>query len=68
MGWRVTKRLPAVTETGVHHTIVQMEMADEIDFVMDNGLAVTRRPDGTFRINETGEILRLIDPQAWVTG
>jgi hypothetical protein len=60
MGWRVNKRLSAVSEDGALYTIVQLENGGEIDFVMDSGWAVTRRPDGTFRIDETGEILRIV--------
>lgn len=61
MHWRVTKRLPAASENGRRHIIVQMEKGEEIDFILDSGLAVTRRADGTFLIDETGEILRTID-------
>jgi hypothetical protein len=35
-----------------------MEKGEEIDFILEVGLAVTRLPDGTFRIDETGEIIR----------
>lgn len=62
MGWRVTKRLLAVSEDGILHTIVQMENGGEIDFVMDSGWAVKRRTDSTFQISETGEILRIVGP------
>lgn len=58
MHWRVTKRLPAASENGRRHIIVQMEKGEEIDFILEAGLAVTRLPDGTFRIDETGEIIR----------
>lgn len=61
MHWRVTKRLPAASENGRRHIVVQMEKGEEIDFILDSGLAVTRRADGTFLIDETGEILRTID-------
>lgn len=61
MHWRVTKRLPAASENGRRHIVVQMEQGEEIDFILDSGLAVTRRADGTFLIDETGEILRTID-------
>lgn len=43
---------------GRKHIIVQMEKGEEIDFILEAGLAVTRLPDGTFRIDETGEIIR----------
>jgi len=58
MPWRVTGRLAAVSEDGANHTIVEMENGGEIDFILKAGLAVTRLPDGTFRIDETGEIIR----------
>lgn len=61
MHWRVTKRLPAAGESGRRHTIVQMERGEEIDFILDSGLAVTRRTDGSFLIDETGEVLQPID-------
>ncbi|MEJ5979559.1 hypothetical protein WG901_23105 [Novosphingobium sp. PS1R-30] len=35
-----------------------MEKGEEIDFILEAGLAVTCLPDGTFRIDETGEIIR----------
>ena len=60
MHWRVTKRMPAVSKNGQRHTIVQMEKGEEIDFILDSGLAVTRRADGSFLIDETGEVLRPI--------
>lgn len=52
MHWRVTKRLPAAGESGRRHTIVQMERGEEIDFILDSGLAVTRGTDGSFLIDE----------------
>ncbi|APL93404.1 hypothetical protein [Sphingobium indicum] len=58
MHWRVTRRLPAASENGRKHIIVQMEKGEEIDFILEAGLAVMRLPDGTFRIDETGEIIR----------
>ncbi|WP_296307405.1 hypothetical protein [Pseudomonas sp.] len=58
----MTQRLQAFTATGVLYTVIQMEQAGEIDFVRDNGQAVSRLPDGTFRIDETGEILRIGEP------
>lgn len=58
MHWRVTKRLPAASENGRKHIIVQMEKGEEIDFILEAGLAVTRLPDGIFCIDETGEIIR----------
>lgn len=61
MHWRVTKRMPAVSKNGQWHTIVQMEKGEEIDFILDSGLAVTRRTDGSFLIDETGEVFRPID-------
>jgi len=61
MHWRVTKRMPAVSKNGQWHTIVQMEKGEEIDFILDSGLAVTRRADGSFLIDETGEVFRPID-------
>lgn len=67
MRWRVTKRLTAVTDSGVHHTIVQMEKAGEIDFVLESGWAVTHLADGTFRIDEMGEILRISDRHTGAT-
>jgi hypothetical protein len=60
MHWRVTKRMPAVSKNGQRHTIVQMEKGEEIDFILYSGLAVTRRADGSFLIDETGEVLRPI--------
>jgi hypothetical protein len=38
-----------------------MERGEEIDFILDSGLAVTRRTDGSFLIDETGEVLQPID-------
>jgi hypothetical protein len=32
-----------------------MKNGAKIDFAMDSGLAVLRRPDGTFLIEETGD-------------
>ena len=61
MHWRVTRRLPAAGENGRRHVIVQREKGEEIDFIMDSGLAVTRRAVSTFLIDETGEVLRPID-------
>lgn len=61
MHWRVTKRLPAAGENDRRHIIAQMEKGEEIDFILDSGLAVTRRADGTFLIDETGEVLCTID-------
>jgi hypothetical protein len=61
MHWRVTKRMPAVSKNGQRHTIVQMEKGEEIDFILYSGLAVTRRTDGSYLIDETGEVLRPID-------
>jgi len=53
--------MPAVSKNGQWHTIVQMEKGEEIDFILDSGLAVTRRADGSFLIDETGEVFRPID-------
>lgn len=55
MHWHVTKRLLAASENGRRHIIVQMERGEEIDFILDSGLAVTRRAHGTFLIDETGK-------------
>lgn len=57
--WRITDRLEARSEEGRLHTVVVMQNGDELDYVMADGRAVDRRPDGTFRIEETGETLRL---------
>lgn len=64
MHWRVTKRMPAVSEIGGRHVIVQMERGEEIDFILDSGLAITRRADGSFLIDETGEVLWPVDPSS----
>ncbi|GAD50887.1 hypothetical protein NT2_12_01450 [Caenibius tardaugens NBRC 16725] len=58
MHWRVTKRLPAASENGRRHIIIQMEKGEENNFILESSPAVTRLPDGAFRIDETGEIIR----------
>lgn len=61
MGWRVTERLPAVDGDGRLHVVVEMRLGMEIDFIMENGLAVTRQAGGTFRIDETGKVVSIIN-------
>jgi|EndMetStandDraft_4_1072995.scaffolds.fasta_scaffold69949_3 hypothetical protein len=60
MGWRVTERLPAVDGEGRRYVVVEMRLGMEIDFILENGLAVTRQADGTFRIDETGKVLSIV--------
>jgi len=57
--WRITDRLEARGENGRLHTVVVMQNGVEVDYVMADGRAVTRCSDGSFRIDETGETLRL---------
>jgi hypothetical protein len=45
-----------------------MEKGEEIDFILEAGLAVMRLPDGTFRIDETGEIIRTAGSMVVKTG
>lgn len=57
--WRVTDRLEARGEGGRLHIIVVMRSGAEVDYVLADGRAITRCPDGSFRLDKTGETLRL---------
>ncbi|RYE69296.1 MAG: hypothetical protein EOP17_03860 [Rhizobiaceae bacterium] len=57
--WRVTDRLNLRGEGGQLHVIIVMQDGADVDYVMADGKAVTRNPDGTFLIDETGEALFL---------
>ena len=57
--WRITDRLETRDEKGRLRSVVVMRNGVEVDYVMADGTAVTRRQDGTFCIDETGETLSL---------
>lgn len=55
--WRVTTRQSGISDRGKSYTIVGMVDGCECDYILQDGRAITRNPDGTYLLDETGEIL-----------
>lgn len=58
--WRITGKHLATSEAGERFTVVEMSSGPESDWILQDGRALTRQPDGTFKVDETGESLRIV--------
>lgn len=58
--WRIIEKHAAVSEEGERHTIVGMSNGLERDWILQDGRALVRQADGTFKVEETGQTLRIV--------
>lgn len=58
--WRITEKHVAVSEEGERYTIVEMSNGLERDWILQDGRALARQPDGTFKVIETDQTLRMM--------